>query len=502
MSEPFYITTAISYPNGKPHIGHAYEAIAADAMARFRRAQGRDVRLITGTDEHGLKMVQTARSADRDTHEFADEMSGYFREMCHGLNISYDAFVRTTEPRHYEASQKIWKAMEANGDLYLDRYEGWYSVRDEAFYDEAELIDGEGGKLSPQGTPVEWTVEESWFFRLSAYQQRLLDHYAAHPGFIQPESRRNEVLRFVEGGLSDLSISRTSFDWGIKVPGSDGHVMYVWLDALTNYLTGLGYPDGGGLFDRYWPADVHLIGKDVVRFHAVYWPAFLMSAGLALPKQVYGHGFLLVCGEKMSKSVGNVVDPMVLADRFGVDVLRYFLLREVTFGQDGSYSAEAIVNRANAELANSFGNLAQRTLSMIVKNLGGVLPAAGEAPEDIDLLDLVRRTTGQEVPEAFDRFAFSIGIEAWLRAVFACNQYIDAQAPWALRKTDPERMAAVLGTLVTAVRELARAITPIIPESADKLLTLIDAGEGGTPIAQPAPLFPRLELPQEEEAAA
>jgi methionyl-tRNA synthetase len=278
--------------------------------------------------------------------------------------------------------------------------------------------------------------------------------------------------------------------------------MYVWLDALTNYITGLGYPDDTELWRRYWPANVHLIGKDVVRFHAVYWPAFLMSAGIELPRQVYGHGFLLSRGEKMSKSVGNVVDPMVLAERFGVDSLRYFLLREVPFGQDGSYSAEAIVARANAELANSFGNLAQRTLSMIFKNLGGVLPAPGEAAEDRELLAVIEAATRTEVPEAFDRFAFSVGIEAWLRGVFACNAYVDAQAPWALRKADPERMAAVLGTLVVAVRELARAIAPIIPMSADKLLTLIDAGEGGAPIPQPVPLFPRLELEEEPEAAA
>jgi methionyl-tRNA synthetase len=501
MSEPYYITTAISYPNGPPHIGHAYEAIAADAIARFQRARGKDVRLVTGTDEHGLKMVQTARSEGRDTLEFADEMSSYFREMYGLLNISYDAFVRTSEPRHYEASIALWKAMEERGDLYLDRYEGWYSVRDEAFYDESELVAGEdGAKLSPQGTPVEWTAEETWFFRLSAYQERLLAHYSEYPEFIQPDTRRNEVLRFVEGGLKDLSVSRTSFDWGVPVPGSPGHVMYVWVDALTAYLTGIGYPDRTGDFARYWPANVHLIGKDIVRFHAVYWPAFLMSAGIELPKQVYGHGFLLSRGEKMSKSVGNVVDPIALAERFGVDALRYFLLREVPFGQDGSYSAEAIVLRANAELANSFGNLAQRTLSMVYKNLGGVLPVAGEAGADRELLAAVTEATRTEVPEAFERFAFSIGIEAWLRAVFACNAYVDTQAPWALRKTDPVRMAAVLGTLVVALRELTRAIAPVIPDSADRLLTLIDAGEGGAPIPQPTPLFPRLELEEEEVA--
>ncbi len=502
MSEPFYITTAISYPNGKPHIGHAYEAIAADAMARFRRSQGRDVRLVTGTDEHGLKMVQTARAAGRDTLEFADEMSGYFRKMCDGLNISYDAFVRTTEPRHYEASQKIWKAMEAKGDLYLDRFEGWYSVRDEAFYDESELSTNESGeKLSPQGTPVEWTVEETWFFRLSRYQDRLLQLYRDNPGFIRPESRRNEVVRFVEGGLKDLSVSRTSFDWGVPVPGSPGHVMYVWVDALTTYMTGVGFSDDQESFDRFWPANVHLIGKDIVRFHAVYWPAFLMSAGLSLPEQVFGHGFLLARGEKMSKSLGNVVDPMDLAARYGVDALRYFLLREVSFGQDGSYSSEAIVNRVNSELANSFGNLAQRSLSMVFKNLGGILPAAGQAIDDEALLEEVRQACATLESE-FDRFAFSAGLEAWMNAVFACNAYVDTMAPWALKKTDPERMAEVLGTLVVAVRMLAVAVLPVIPASAERLIALIDSGSEGAPIEQPTPVFPRLDLPEDGEEAA
>ena len=502
MAEPYYITTAISYPNGKPHIGHAYEAIAADAMARFRRSQGRDVRFQTGTDEHGLKMVQAARAEGVEPAQYAHDMSLKFKAMCDFLDVSYDRFIGTSEADHHRASQAIWKAMEANGDLYLDRYEGWYSVRDEAFYDEDELTDGEGGtKLSPQGTPVEWTAEESWFFRLSAYGERLLEHYRSHPGFIQPDSRRNEVMRFVEGGLKDLSISRTSFDWGIKVPGDEAHVMYVWLDALTNYITGLGYPDGGELWDKYWPADVHLIGKDVVRFHAVYWPAFLMSAGIALPNMIYGHGFILAkSGEKMSKSVGNVVDPMAMAERYGVDALRYFLLREVSFGQDGSYSHEAIVNRVNSELANSFGNLAQRSLSMIFKNLDGVLPATGETEDDCALLNLVREGCAG-LSREFDRFAFSTGLEAWMAAVFACNAYVDAQAPWALKKTDPERMVAVLGTLVAAVRLLTEAVSPVIPGSAAKLIALIDDGAGGTPINQPTPIFPRLELGEDEDAA-
>jgi methionyl-tRNA synthetase len=495
MAEPFYITTAISYPNGRPHIGHAYEAIAGDAIARFQRAQGRDVRFVTGTDEHGLKMVQTARSEGRETIDLANEMSAYFIEMGKKLNISYDAFLRTTEKRHHEASIAIWKAMEEAGDLYLARYEGWYSVRDEAFYDESELVEEAGGeKVSPQGTPVEWTAEETWFFRLSKYQEPLLQFYRDNPDFIRPETRRNEVLRFVEGGLKDLSVSRTSFDWGVPVPGSPGHVMYVWVDALTTYMTGVGYPTLDGDYARYWPADLHLIGKDIVRFHTVYWPAFLMSAKLPLPRQVYGHGFLLSRGEKMSKSIGNVVDPMELAERFGVDALRYFLLREVTFGQDGTYSAEAIVARVNAELANSFGNLAQRSLSMVHKNLGGILPATGEALEDRALLDLVDTACNVLLPGEFGQLAFSAGLEAWMNAVFACNAYIDAAAPWALKKTDPERMAEVLGTLVVAIRQLAQAVAPVIPASAETLISLIDSGKNGNPIAQPTPIFPRLEL--------
>jgi methionyl-tRNA synthetase len=519
MSEPYYITTAIAYPNGKPHIGHAYEAIATDAIARFHRLMGRDVRFVTGTDEHGLKMVQTARGLGRDTLEFADEMSSYFKDMCTKLNISYTDFLRTSEPRHHAASAALWKAMEASGDLYLDRYEGWYSVRDEAFYDEKELINGEGEeKLSPQGTAVEWTTEETWFFKLSRYQNALLKLFEENPNFIQPESRRNEVMRFVEGGLNDLSVSRTSFDWGVPVPGSPGHVMYVWVDALTTYMTGIGYPALDGDFAKYWPADVHIIGKDIVRFHAVYWPALLMSAGLPLPKQVFGHGFLLSRGEKMSKSLGNVIDPMELAKLFGVDAVRYFLLREVSFGQDGSYSAEAIVTRVNAELANSFGNLAQRTLSFIVKNLDGALPASGSvSKEDETLLALVTDACCNDIQREFASFAFSQGLEAWMKAVYACNQYIDAQAPWALRKTDPDRMNAVLATLLQSIRLLALAVQPIIPESASRMLDQLGVGENersylalsdgdwydrqcsiGFILGTPSPIFPRLELPTEE----
>jgi methionyl-tRNA synthetase len=518
MADPFYITTAISYPNGPPHIGHAYEAIAADVIARFKRSQGYDVRFQTGTDEHGLKMAQVARGEGVEPKALADRMSSLFIHMCDRLEVSYDRFIRTSEEAHHRASQAIWTKMAESGDLYLGRYEGWYSVRDEAYYDESELITGEGEeKLSPQGTPVEWTVEESWFFKLSAYQQKLLDHYAANPDFIRPETRRNEIVRFVESGLSDLSISRTSFDWGVKVPGSEGHVMYVWLDALTNYITGLGYPDDTELWRRYWPADVHLIGKDVVRFHAVYWPAFLMSAGIELPKQVFGHGFLLSRGEKMSKSIGNVVDPFTLADHFGVDQLRYFLMREVTFGQDGSYSPEAIVNRVNAELANSFGNLAQRVLTQIVRNCDGGLPQIhGHADADNRLFDLVCGPTGKAIPNAYADLALSKACELWIHAVFACNAYIDEQAPWALKKTDPERMQTVLATLYICIAILAVAIRPVIPASVDKLLDSMGVdpqlrtfeaiqghwysplAESGFRLEAPQPLFPRLDLPEEE----
>ena len=508
--EPYYITTAISYPNGKPHIGHAYEAIAADAIARFHRLSGRDVRFQTGTDEHGLKMVQTAREKGVDVRTLANEISDQFQAMCDKLNISYDHFQRTTDPAHHRASVAIWEAMKApdeNGesDLYLDRYEGWYSVRDEAFYEEKELIDGEGGvRLSSQGTPVEWTVEESWFFKLSKYEKPLLELYEKQPDFVRPDGRRNEVIRFVEGGLRDLSISRTSFDWGVKVPGSPDHVMYVWVDALTNYLTGLGYPDATENMAKFWPASLHLIGKDIVRFHTVYWPAFLMSAGLPLPKQVFGHGFVLARGgEKMSKSLGNVVDPIKLADAFGVDALRYFLLREVSFGNDGSYSEEAIVTRCNADLANGLGNLAQRCLSMIAKNCDGVVPsdlADARAPHLGNVASHAAELIGQlKLNEALE--------EIW-KAISIVNVYFAEMAPWTLRKSDPTLADAVLYHTAEAVRQLAIMARWAIPAGSDALLDLLaqpktarDFAALATPLKAgimlppPSGVFPRLELP-------
>ena len=516
MAKPrFYVTTAISYPNGAPHIGHAYEVIATDAIARFMRADGRDVFFLTGTDEHGLKMVQTAEREGLTARALADRNSDRFRAMAQALAISNDDFIRTTEPRHYRASQAIWDRMVAAGDIYLGAYEGWYSVRDEAFYGEEETsVGADGVRVGGQGTPVEWTKEETYFFRLSKYQDKLLAHYQAHPDFVGPDTRFNEVISFVKGGLADLSVSRTTFDWGVPVPGADGHVMYVWVDALTNYLTATGFPDESDPKWPFWPADLHVIGKDIVRFHAVYWPAFLMSAGIDLPKRVYGHGFLFNRGEKMSKSLGNVADPLELAEAFGVDQLRYFLLSEVTFGNDGSYSAEAIVTRCNADLANSFGNLAQRTLSFIAKNLGALPDCGRGEPADADLLALIAQITRKDVPTAFADLGLSQGIEAWLRGVFACNQYIDAQAPWALRKSDPDRMMAVLATLYRVIRDLAIVITPVIPAAAAKLLdqmgaeardfaALEDDGwygalvASGFELALPSPIFPRLELPAE-----
>jgi methionyl-tRNA synthetase len=501
MSQPFYITTAISYPNGRPHIGHAYEVIATDAIARYQRLAGRDVFFMTGTDEHGLKMAQKARELGVEPRALADEMSSYFREMDDELNISYDRFIRTTEPAHHAASHALWRAMVANGDIYPGRYEGWYSVRDEAFYDEKELIDGEGGaRLSPQNTPVEWTVEESWFFRLSAFADRLLAHYEANPHFILPETRRNEIVSFVKGGLSDLSISRTSFDWGVAVPDSPGHVMYVWVDALTNYLTGIGYPENAEAYRRYWPANMHIVGKDIVRFHAVYWPAFLMSANLPLPKQVFGHGFLLNRGEKMSKSVGNVVDPVEMARTYGVDQLRYFLLREVSFGQDGSYSHDAIITRSNADLANNFGNLAQRSLSMIAKNCEGQVPTPGpDTDAEIDLRDELDLRVAQcrefmDGRHGFPRIDQALAV-AW-EGLSIANEYIAREAPWTVRKTDPARADTILYHTAEAVRRLAILTSWAIPASTAKLLDQLGQGEGARDFAAlDTPLAPGLALP-------
>ncbi len=467
----FYITTAIAYPNGQPHIGHAYEAIATDALARFQRLDGKDVFFLTGTDEHGQKMIQTAQGEGLTPHELATRNAARFKEMDERLNVSFDRFIRTSEPAHHRSVQAIWDRMLANGDIYLDSYSGWYSVRDEAYYAEDETVVGEDNvRRGPQGTPVEWVEEKSYFFKLSAYENRLLHLYESQPDFIGPDSRRNEVMSFVRSGLRDLSISRTTFDWGVKVPNDPEHVMYVWVDALTNYITGVGYPDENDTNWRYWPADVHIIGKDIIRFHAVYWPAFLMSAGIPVQKRVYAHGFLFSRGEKMSKSVGNVVDPFNLADQYGVDQMRYFFLREVPFGQDGNYSHEAIVARINADLANDLGNLAQRSLSMIAKQLDGVLPEPGEFSDN----DKAILAQADNMLEASRNAMATQQIHQWLNTVWAvvaeANRYFAGEAPWALAKTDPIRQKTVLYVTAEVVRQIAILTQPVMPEASAKLL--------------------------------
>ena len=510
-NSPFYITTAISYPNGKPHIGHAYELIATDALARFQRLDGRPVYFLTGTDEHGQKMQQTARNEGIETRELADRNSAEFRRMATVLNASNDDFIRTTEARHYESVSALWIKMADNGDIYKDSYSGWYSVRDEAYYQESETEVRDGVRYGPQGTPVEWVEEESYFFKLSDYQQRLLDYYEAHPHFIGPDERRNEILSFVKSGLKDLSISRTTFDWGIPVPNDPKHVMYVWVDALTNYITAIGYPNTSDPKWNFWPA-IHIIGKDIIRFHTVYWPAFLMSAGLDLPVRVFAHGFLLNKGEKMSKSVGNVVDPFDLVTHFGVDPVRHFFLREVSFGQDGSYSEEAIGFRINADLSDNIGNLAQRSLSMIVKNCDAKIPDPGPfTAEDEAILALAEKTIATCRAEMAAQ-----QIHRSITAVFAlssdANGYFAAQAPWALAKTDLARMATVLYVTVEVVRQIGILLLPYVPASAEKLLdqlaipaterkfsALGEVGRlmSGTSIEKPEPVFPKYYPPKE-----
>jgi methionyl-tRNA synthetase len=511
----FYITTAISYPNGEPHIGHAYEAIATDTIARFERLDGKDVYFLTGTDEHGLKMKQTATKEGLTPRELADRNTKRFREMAGLLGLSNDDFIRTTEQRHYKSCQEIWHRMDIAGDIFLKNYAGWYSVRDEAFYAESETVVGpDHVRRGPQGTPVEWTEEETYFFRLSAYQDKLLEHYERYPDFILPPERKNEVVSFVKGGLEDLSISRTTLDWGIPVPthnreegkNAPSHVMYVWIDALTNYITGVGFPDEDSALWHYWPADVHVIGKDILRFHAIYWPAFLMSAGIALPKRVFSHGFVLNKGEKMSKSIGNVIDPFDLVHAYGLEPVRYFFLREVNFGQDGNYSPEAIANRINADLANDIGNLAQRSLSMITKNCSGQVPEPGDFTEaDLTILAAADALYAK-TREAMDRQAVTRYLDAVWAVVAGANRYFAGEEPWAKKKTDFKRMETILYVTAEVVRQVAILAGPVMPHSAQKLLGLLGQGDDaqmfkalgeagrlkpGTPLPEPTGVFPR-----------
>lgn len=509
MTQRYYITTPIFYVNGDPHIGHAYTAVAADVMARFRRLQGRDVWFLTGTDEHGQKVEAAARLAGLDPQAFSDDISARFRAMVRSMNISHDDFIRTTEPRHKAACAALWQRLEAAGMIYLGHYEGWYATRDEAFYGEDELsIGADGIKRAPTGAPVEWMREPSYFFRLSAFAERLLALYEENQSFIQPASSRNEVMSFVRGGLRDLSVSRTSFTWGVKVPGDPAHVMYVWIDALTNYLTALGYPDEQAERMAFWPADVHLVGKEITRFHAIYWPAMLMAAGLPLPRHVFGHGWWTVEGEKMSKSLGNALAVQPLIDEFGLDPLRFFLLREMPFGNDGDFSRRALINRLNVELANDLGNLAQRTLSFIAKNAGAIVPVRGEPqPADWALRDLAAGLP-ERVAAAMDRMALQEALEEIWKLVRACNAYIDHQAPWTLRKTDPVRMASVLRDLIECLRVIGILLQPFMPDTMAKLLDQLGVAAtardfsaltqglvDNAPLPQPSGLFPRFVEP-------
>lgn len=500
MSKHFYITTPIYYVNDRPHIGHAYTTIACDVLARFKRLDGYTVKFLTGTDEHGQKVEKSAKEKGVDPKAFVDEVSQHFRDLAQQLNISNDDFIRTTEPRHIKSAQGIWKKLEESGDIYLGSYSGWYSVRDEAYYAESELVD----KKAPTGAPVEWVEEPSYFFKLSKWQEPLLKFYKENPDFIAPESRLNEVIRFVEGGLNDLSISRTTFKWGIPVPENDKHIMYVWLDALVNYLTAVGYPDESQAeFKAFWPHVMHMVGKDILRFHAVYWPAFLMSANLLPPQRVFAHGWWTIEGEKMSKSLGNVVAPSDLISEYGLDQTRYFLMREVPFGNDGNFARDAMVNRINSELANTIGNLVQRTLSFIHKNCDGKLPSA-----NVDTAHYGKLL--EEVREHMDAQSFHKALDIIVGLANNANEKIDKSAPWTLKKENtPEslsRMAQVLAELVEDIRVIALLLQPFVPQSASAILDqlgvpenkrpfafLTDALPAGAAIPQPRGVFPRIE---------
>jgi methionyl-tRNA synthetase len=472
----YYVTTAISYPNGEPHIGHAYEMVATDAIARWRRLEGREVFFLTGTDEHGLKMVQTAQREGLSTRELADRNSARFRQLAGVLDISNSDFIRTTEERHFKSSQELWKRMAAsnNGDIYQSTYKGYYSVRDEAYFDEDELTTGEDGrKYAPSGAEAKWVEEDSYFFRLSAYEDKLLKLYEEQPDFIAPKERRNEIVAFVKRGLQDVSISRTTFDWGIPVPGAPGHVMYVWIDALTNYITGAGFPDDkSDAFQTFWPADLHVIGKDIIRFHTVYWPAFLMSAGLPVPKRVFAHGFLTSEGKKMSKSLGNVVDPFALVEEFGADPVRYYFLREISWGQDGDWGREKFVNRNNADLANNFGNLAQRSLAMIAKNFGGQMPPRQAGSGEDNKIGSETITAIARMEEAMVNEQLHEAAAELIAALSAANLYFAEQAPWG-KKDDMARMGVILATTADVLRRTAIAAQPFVPTAASKMLDLL-----------------------------
>jgi len=472
----FYITTPIYYPSGDPHMGHAYSSIVADVFARFKRLEGKNVYFLTGTDEHGLKIQREAKKKNKDTKAFCDEISSKFKNLAKILNLSIDDFIRTTEKRHHESVKALWNKLVDSGDIYLSKYAGWYSVSDEAYYAEDEILAKDGKKFAKySGSPVDWFEEESYFFRLSAWQERLLDHYKKNPDFISPKSRNNEITQFVKGGLKDLSISRTSFKWGIQVPNNDKHIIYVWLDALTNYISALNFPNiDNNLYKKFWPPNIHIIGKDILRFHAVYWPAFLMAAKLPLPFKIYGHGWILSDDKKMSKSIGNILDPLEIIDKYGIDQLRYYLIKEVSLGNDGNVSMENLKNCINNDLANNFGNLCQRVFAFIEKNCNGKLPKAQKL-EKVDLILMSNLTNKiDELILDMNKQDLNIYVKKVVEFSFNANKYFNDLEPWSLKKTNIERMNAILFTIVTQIKNISILLSPIIPISSDKILDIMN----------------------------
>ena len=512
MSATFYVTTPIYYVNDVPHIGHCYTTFAADTLARWHRLAGEDVYFLTGTDEHGQKIEKAARAAGISPEAHADKYANRFRALWSKMGISNDDFIRTTESRHEAVVRAVWNRLEAAGDIYLGKYEGWYSVGDEGYFADSEIVDGR----APSGHEVSWVEESSYFFRLSKYGPRLLEHLRAHPEFVRPETRYNEIVRFIESGLQDVSISRATFSWGVPVPGDSGHVMYVWLDALTNYISALGGP-GETLYDRFWPNVIHLIGKDILRFHAVYWPCFLMSAGLPLPRQIFAHGWWTIEGRKMSKTLGNVVDPVAVADQYGLDEFRYFLLREVTFGSDGDYSERALRNRINGDLANDYGNLLNRALNMVHRYLDGIVPARGESAEPDEALFTIYTAARDALLPAMDAVSFNRALNAIWSLVRHGNKYVDTCAPWALKREGrEERLREVLYNVCEALRIVGIWTLPFLPGKASELLDRLGVApearmlehanewgglEPGVSTRIGDPLFPRLDDRAQAEAS-
>ena len=478
MDKNFYITTPIYYPSAKPHMGHAYSSIIADFFARFKRIDGYKVHFLTGTDEHGLKIQRSAEKKGIDTLEFCNEISQTFRDLSKTLNLTNTDFIRTTEERHKKSVQHLWKELEKNDDIYLSKYSGWYSVSDEAFYneDEIEEIDGKKIAISSKST-VEWIEEESYFFRLSKWQKPLLDYYEANPDFILPESRRNEVISFVKSGLKDLSVSRKTFSWGIKVPDNNEHIIYVWLDALTNYISALNYPDKDNkLYKEFWPANIHLIGKDILRFHAVYWPAFLLAAKIDLPKRVYGHGWILSDNEKMSKSKGNILDPLEIINQYGLDPLRYYLIKEVSFGNDGNISQERLEDCINSDLANNFGNLCQRVTAFAIKNCDSKIPSSiNFNEEDLVILDKFKVNL-DNIRSKIDEQNINFYIDYIVKSLFEANKYFNDQEPWK-KKDDQVRLNTIVYTTLEIVRKISFMLFPIIPDSSLKALQIFNIKE-------------------------